>query len=194
MSSPVSRGDATRARILRAAVEFLGREGPERFTASALASEAGVSKATLFHHFRSLDEIPLRAFEEVFLAGMARVDGDGTSLEDYLHGLSREMHALLGDERFLRAYFVFLLKGIFDPKLREALAESGFEMHRALAATLRPRLPEGADPEVTARLVEVVLDGLALHELVMGDHELLEKAWRMFVRGLTRDEDGRTGS
>ena len=186
----MSKGDETRTRILRAAVEILGRDGPDRFTASALAQEAGVSKATVFHHFDALDDIPVLAFEEILLAGMERVDDDGHSLEAYLNGLSREVHAILDDELLMRAYFVFLVKGIFEPRLRERLAHSGFELHDALTASLAPRLPPGRDPAVTARLVEVVLDGVALHQLVMGDQEILDQAWSLFVNGLTHQGKG----
>lgn len=190
MSTPPTKGDATRARILEAAVELLSREGPDGFTASALAAEAGVSKSTLFHHFDALDEIPLFALEEVFLAGMERVEHEARSLEEYLRVLFREMHVLVDDRRFLRGYFVFLLKGIFDARLGRRLATSGLEMHRTLARSLAPHLPGGADPDVTARLVEVVLDGIALHELIIGDHDRLLEAWRLFLSGLTRAMEG----
>lgn len=190
MSTPPTKGDATRARILEAAVELLSREGPDGFTASALAAEAGVSKSTLFHHFDALDEIPLFALEEVFLAGMERVEHEARSLEEYLRVLFREMHVLVDDRRFLRGYFVFLLKGIFDARLGRRLATSGLEMHRTLASSLAPHLPGGADPDVTARLVEVVLDGIALHELIIGDHDRLLEAWRLFLSGLTRAMEG----
>ncbi len=190
MTTRLTKGDATRARILEAAVELLSREGPDGFTASALAAEAGVSKGTLFHHFDALDEIPLYALEEVFLTGMERVEHEGHSLEGYLRVLFREMRVLVDDKRFLRGYFVFLLKGIFDPRLGRRLADSGLEMHRTLAASLGPHLPAGADADVTARLVEVVLDGIALHELLVGDHDTLVAAWQLFLSGLTRGTEG----
>jgi hypothetical protein len=30
-------------------------------------------------------------------------------------------------------------------------------------------------------MVEVMLDGLALHHLAMGDHEMLDRAWKRFT-------------
>jgi AcrR family transcriptional regulator len=56
-------GERTRVSILDATIRILGRDGPERFSASALARETGASKATLFHHFRTIDEIPILAME-----------------------------------------------------------------------------------------------------------------------------------
>ncbi len=60
-------GERTRAAILKATLRLLGRAGPDAFSASTLAKAAGVSKATLFHHFSSIEEIPLAAFEQFWL-------------------------------------------------------------------------------------------------------------------------------
>lgn len=171
---------STRTRILHAAVELMGREGPDRFTASALAREVGVSKATLFHHFASLDEIPLAALEEVFFEMLdSMADGDAT-LSERLDRFARELRALVDNERFLQAYFVFFMKGMFDPRFRERLSRGAFEMHRRTVETLAPVLSPSEDAEVASRMVEVMLDGLALHHLIMGDHDVLDRAWARF--------------
>jgi AcrR family transcriptional regulator len=177
----MTRGEDTRSRILRSAVELMGREGPEHFTASALAREVGVSKATLFHHFAAFDEIPLAALEEVLMDAMTRLEDDDLPLRDYLEGMGREMDVIAHNERFLNAYFVFFIKGIFDNRVRERLAEGGFTLHRQVMASLAPRLTPGEDTEALARLAEVILDGIALHHLLMGDHEVLDRAWHRFI-------------
>lgn len=64
-------GDQTRMVILEAALKLLGRAGPDACSASTLAKEAGVSKATLFHHFGSIEDIPLAAFERFWLQSLA---------------------------------------------------------------------------------------------------------------------------
>jgi AcrR family transcriptional regulator len=159
----------------------MGREGPEHFTASALAREVGVSKATLFHHFTSFDEIPLAALEEVLMDAMTRLEDDDVPLPDYLEGMGREMDVIAHDERFLNAYFVFFIKGIFDSRVRERLAEGGFALHRQVMASLSSRLAPDEDAEAVARLAEVILDGMALHHLLMGDHDVLDRAWHRFI-------------
>jgi len=177
----MARGEDTRTRILRSAVELMGREGPEHFTASALAREVGVSKSTLFHHFSSFDEIPLAALEEVLMDAMTRLEDDDHPLRGYLEGMGREMEVISHNERFLNAYFVFFIKGIFDSRVRERLAEGGFELHRHVMASLSRRLSPEEDTEAVARLAEVILDGIALHHLLMGDHEVLDRAWHRFI-------------
>ncbi len=172
---------STRTRILHAAVELMGREGPDRFTASALAREVGVSKATLFHHFDTLDEIPLAALEEIFFQFIGDMTSGDAPLSQRLDDFGREMRLWVDDERFLHAYFVFFIKGMFDTRFRERLARGAFELHRRTMAALAPGLGPNEDPEVASRMVEVMLDGLALHHLAMGDHEMLDRAWNRFT-------------
>lgn len=171
----------TRTRILHSAIELMGREGPDRFSASALAREVGVSKATLFHHFDSMDEIPLAALEEVFFEMMDETERQADSLEHALDYLWQQAQALVDDDRFLQAYFVFFIKGMFDQRFRDRLAGGMTKLHRRMVEILYPHLGGEDDPEVASRLVEVMLDGFALHMLMLGDRDLLNRAWRRFT-------------
>lgn len=177
----MTTAENTRTRILHAAIELMGREGPDRFTASALAQEVGVSKATLFHHFDTLDEIPLAALEEIFFEFIGEMTLGDASLSERLDHFGREMRVWVDDERFLHAYFVFFIKGMFDTRFREQLARGAFGLHRRIKAALEPGLGPNEDAETASRMVKVMLDGLALHHLAMGDHETLERAWNRFT-------------
>lgn len=182
---------STRTRILHSAIELMGREGPDRFSASALAREVGVSKATLFHHFDTLDEIPLAALEEVFFEFIGAAEQHNASLAEQLAYLAGETRKMVDRYDLLRAYFVFLIKGMFDPRFKERLAQGAFEMHRRTVALLEPHLGSGQDAEVTTRLVEVMLDGLALHHLAMGDHDMLDRVWTRFTEILLTAQNGK---
>lgn len=55
---PVSRrAERTRQRILDAAARLLARQGWARTTVESIASQAGVSKALIYHHFRGKETI-----------------------------------------------------------------------------------------------------------------------------------------
>ena len=166
-------------------MELLGREGPDAFSASALAREAGVSKATIFHHFESLDEIPLEALEGLFIAAMDGTDDPELDLFEYLQTLKDDALAMIQTERrFFNAYFVFLTKALFDTRVRERFSAGAFMMHDTLRAALEPRMPPGTSPEEAdevARLVGAVLDGISLHYMVMDDHDRLHRAWGRFM-------------
>ncbi len=181
-------GEQTRIAILEATLRLLGRDGPEAFSASTLAKEAGVSKATLFHHFGSLGEIPLEAFEQFWLQSLTPDTRKLISASDYLEDLGQQVITMAQKRgEFLRAQVVFLTKAIFDPRLSQRLAASAFQMHRVVVQELSVRLPESlpaSETDAMARMAEMVLDGLMI-ALVMrkGSRELAEskRAWVRFV-------------
>lgn len=57
-----ARGDATRTRVLEAAIRLLARDGPGQLTHRAVAKEAGVSLSATTYHFRSKSEMLHQAF------------------------------------------------------------------------------------------------------------------------------------
>jgi AcrR family transcriptional regulator len=180
-----TKGAVTRRKILEASVDLLGREGPDGFSAAALAREAGVSKATLFHHFDTLAVIPEVAMEELFIGSLALSDSPELDLKGYLIRLRDDSLALMHEQRgFINAYFVFLTKALFEPQLRLRFVAGIMQLHEALRAGIEPRMPEGTPPEEVdelARLVGAALDGIALHHMVTEDHERLDRGWSRFI-------------
>ena len=180
-----TKGAVTRQRILEASVDLLGREGPDGFSAAALAREAGVSKSTLFHHFDSLAEIPEVAMEELFIGALTLSDSPELDLKGYLTRLRDDSLALMHEQRgFINAYFVFLTKALFEPQLRLRFVAGVMQYHEALKAAIEPRMPQGTPPEEAdeiARLVGAALDGIALHHMVTQDHERLDRGWARFI-------------
>ena len=181
-------GDRTRMAILEAALKLLGRAGPDAFSASTLAKEAGVSKATLFHHFESLEAVPLAAFEQFWLQSLAVDTRKLITVRDYLEDLGLQvMKSVKKNDEFLKAQIVFLTKAMFNPLLRRRLSASTVQMHQVVVRELAGRLSKGlpeSEVEALARVVEMTLDGLLI-ALVMrtGSKELAEtkRAWANFV-------------
>jgi len=61
--TPVSKGDATRAAILDAALAQASEAGFESLTIGGLAERTGLSKSGLFAHFGSREELQVAAIE-----------------------------------------------------------------------------------------------------------------------------------
>ncbi len=178
----MSRRD-TRTDILDAAVIFLGRDGPEGFSASALAREVGVSKATLFHHFGSIDEIPLAAFERM-VSGAIGLEGQADApLGDIIAAMGANNVAMVDERRNeIRAYFVFLARAMFDPKLAALVRQSGDTLLAQMRALLRAHTRSDSEAAALARLVAIFLDGLAVHLMAFDDPAEIESAWKMLAR------------
>jgi AcrR family transcriptional regulator len=177
-------GEGTRKEILDAALALLGREGPDAFSARAVAQEANVSKATIFHHFASVDEILLAAFDwrqSIELEGR-----QPASARDYLENLGRQLvRAAQDDPALLKAQAVFFTRAIFDGEMNARLSQGGADMRRLIAEALRARLPaKVSDAEIgsMAHLAEMALDGLMLN-LVMRAEDLAQsqQAWALLV-------------
>jgi AcrR family transcriptional regulator len=177
----------TRVAIIEAAVRILGRAGPEGLSASSVAREVGISKATLFHHFRSVDEIPLVALEHLALQLQTFAPSGNAPQGNAIEALGEGTRALIEQHRdFINAYFVFFAKALFDPALRKRLAECGAEP-RAMIGELVEAGMKGTDAqhkEDAVNLIAIMLDGLALHLLLADDQRPIMRAWSLFAESI----------
>jgi AcrR family transcriptional regulator len=176
------QGERTRRRILEAGIELLGEAGADAFTASALARAAGVSKATLFHHFTTLDEVALEAFVQLF-APTLEPGTKRAGLVGYVAKLGRDtLEIASSNTAFLRTYFGFLVRALFDARYKEQIVRRGRTLHDQMVAQLAPRLPPkttATEVEDLARLLEAALDGLALSYLIHGSTREYRRSWSL---------------
>ena len=69
-----ARGAATRQRIVEASVSLIATKGLAGVSGATLSQAADVSKATVFHHFPSIDEVPLAALDFIIDGLVAAVE------------------------------------------------------------------------------------------------------------------------
>jgi AcrR family transcriptional regulator len=177
-------GERTRKEILSAALTLLGSGGPDAVSAGALAREANVSKATIFHHFASVDGILLAAFD-----WRQSLDVEGqqsTSARAYLDGLGQQLvRAAQDDPMLLRAQASFITKAVFDHDMNARLSEGFADMHRVVVETLRARLPKkvsSREVESIVRVAEIALDGLLISLVMRPDERTqLGSVWTLLV-------------
>jgi AcrR family transcriptional regulator len=176
----------TRTEIIDAAVRVLGRDGPDGFSAAALAREVGISKANLFHHFPSIDAIPVAAFERMIASRLAGAPPGGANLTETVGAIGAGTFGMVEQQRdFLRAYFVFAARSLFDRKLGAEFRASGDVLMAQLRNALEPLIAEGEDVTAIARLAAMMLDGLGVHLVAFNRGPDVEAAWRLFLELLT---------
>lgn len=113
-----------KARILDACLKTFARHGYERTTAAMLAEAAGVSKALIFHHFKSKAGLYLELLDRC--AALARASLDPSGLErsnDFFE--SRERFSLIKFE------FVHRNRDVYRV-LKEAYLSPPAELHEEL--------------------------------------------------------------
>ncbi len=146
----VDRAERTRQRLLEAAAHCFAGAGYSHTTVEQIAVAAGVSKAIVYHHFRSKESI-LEALLERMLADWARV----SNLEAYLAAGNGVLDAF---ERSLRASLDFARK---SPLLRalfqlDAAVLLGLGNSAAVQRNMR---------EARVHMIAAVRGGLASGEL-----------------------------
>ncbi|WP_327726542.1 TetR family transcriptional regulator [Streptomyces sp. NBC_00487] len=181
-----------REALLNAAVHVVARGGLRKLTYRAVAEEAGVTHGLVVHHFGSRD-----ALIEEALAHTIRTSLNTSSLEpgtgkvaDFSTGLSEMVTADPDTQAF---QYELLLESRRRPELLPQIRELYDEYFDAARRELGRMLPAGADKALT-RLVFAALDGLVLHQLVLGEPDVTDAALeelRSLLRLLDANGDGR---
>ncbi|WP_338894619.1 TetR family transcriptional regulator [Streptomyces sp. TG1A-60] len=169
----LSYGEGREA-LLKAAVRVVARGGLRKLTYRAVAEEAGVTHGLVVHHFGSRD-----ALIEEALAHAIRTSLNTSALEpgtgrvaDFSTGLSDMVTADPDTQAF---QYELLLESRRRPELLPQIRALYDEYFDAARRELDRMLPAGTDKAV-ARLVFAALDGLVLHQLVLGEPDVTDAA------------------
>ncbi|MCN9241120.1 TetR family transcriptional regulator [Streptomyces sp. RY43-2] len=180
-----------REALLNAAVRVVARGGLRKLTYRAVAEEAGVTHGLVVHHFGSRDALIEEAFGHTIRTSLnvsALEPGTG-EIADFSTGLSDMVTADPG----MQAYqYEMLLEARRRPELLAQVRALYDEYFDATRRELSRMLPSGADQALT-RLVFAALDGLVLHQLVLGEPEVTDTALeelRALLRLRHTDGDG----
>ncbi|WP_431771200.1 TetR/AcrR family transcriptional regulator [Streptomyces cucumeris] len=177
---------AGREALLAAAVRVVARRGLRHLTYRAVAEEAGVTHGLVVHHFGSRDALIEQALAHsvrTSLSVSAVEPGTGRAT-DFATGLSA---MVTGDPDAQAFQYELLLESRRRPELLPQLRGLYEEYFDAAQRELSRMLPEGAN-RALARLVFAALDGLVLHQLVLGGAEHTDAALeelRSLLRALT---------
>lgn len=182
----IDQAENTKRKILKAAIDLMGEQGKKGLTASALIERAEISKGALYHHFKSLDQVPFAAFE-VFVEDFVAV-----SYQDYRTG--KKYLLSLGENHFkticernklTRAYIAFLESSLDNPEIKKYIEQMVFQlidyMQEAIFYFYKCRLSK-KQKEHLAFLIGVILDGMALYYLIMEDKSLFMESWKILVK------------
>ncbi|WP_189185822.1 TetR/AcrR family transcriptional regulator [Streptomyces albiflavescens] len=169
----MSYGEGREA-LLNAAVRVVARGGLRKLTYRAVAEEAGATHGLVVHHFGSRD-----ALIEEALAHSVRDSLNRSALEtgtgkvaDFSVGLSEMVTADPDTQAF---QYELLLESRRRPELLPQIRVLYDEYFDATERELSRMIPGDASRSLT-RLVFAALDGLVLHQLVMGEPEVTDAA------------------
>ena len=134
-------------RILAAATDLFARHGFDHVSMNAVADAAGVSKANIFHHFKSKDELYIRSLSQACEASRSTLDemaaSDGAAWPRIQRFVEQHLNHMIENSRDSR----LILREVVEnrPGTAQRLAQEVFrENFNGLVAIIRDCQQEGA--------------------------------------------------
>lgn len=181
-------GTARREQLLNLCAQVVDVEGFHAATLDRVASEAGVSRTVLYQHFGTLDGLHDAVIERAVgragetLAATGRRSGRSAS-----DTMARVLEAVDADPTTWRLFLVIPPAG--PPALIDALERARATIRREVMESIAENAVGAEDPELVARLVQVVADELVrlrLADPTVFTHERLLRQYRAVVVPLLR--------
>jgi AcrR family transcriptional regulator len=125
--------DAKREAILKIAYQAFLADGYAATSMSAIAAKVGGSKATLYNHFTSKEELFIAVIEEKcqdFMHLVFETDFDPENIEVALHGLGRRFLTLLLSEDKIAVYRLITASAAQFPALGRAFYKTSIAKGR----------------------------------------------------------------
>jgi len=184
--------EARREQILQAALTCFGEHGYHASTMDDLVRASGLSKGSLYWHFRSKEEVFLAVFDAFAEELYGQWDAAAESSEEAMSVLQREFELsaeIFSNQRvFLLAFAEFLS----HPAARDRMAGTYTVVREKLAAIIErgrraKSIRSGPPADRLASTLIGAIEGLLLQWLVDPDFDLeghVEVAWNLLMEGL----------
>jgi AcrR family transcriptional regulator len=181
----IVKGSETKRRLLETAMTIVAAEGLKGVSARKVADASGISKSTVFHHFRSVDEL----LQELLLLITRNLSEEAaqphTNAEEYLHALGEAIFQSSSEEALAYTTLLhYVNAALYTPEYRDVLLQSNEEMIDAIMNQLRlfSQQPERQLKQI-AEMIVVTLDGYGIHYLLEPDREDWQEIWSLHVKG-----------
>lgn len=178
------KGEETLNRILRQAIDIIASEGINGLSASKLSEGSGISKSTIFHHFKTTQDIPKLALQHIFEELMRPVEIEyPQTLEDYLSYLGSTI-ILISDahQKIYRAFFSFYHESLFDLTYRQIMSDYLKATEDSIQEMIKKHANNTLSDAQTDKYVTLIistLDGIGLHLLMGKEPDRCLQAWHL---------------
>ena len=157
-----ARRKAARAQILRAAADLFRERGYQASTVDHIAARLGMSKASLYTHFRAKEEMLAaisRETIEAFTRDLSLVLGSRLSPEDKLRRVVRQhVQFVIANRSFLTVFFGE--EANLPPRFARALAAQKDRYDKGVERIVQDGVQGGAFRDVPPRLVVFAVLGM----------------------------------
>lgn len=169
-SSPPGKRERTRARLVMAAAELIGRHGYEALVLDEVAEKAGVTRRTIYDHFRNKDDLIVAVIyherKELFVPIKP-----GQTLQAYLRTLAKALIDASTDNRALgRSTVSFQLYALTHDDMRQRVVDGSHKIFAKVEAAMVKAFGKealGMQPRKFVRVLLALTEGLLARRHLM---------------------------
>ncbi len=177
----------SRTEIIRSATDIIAFSGIDKLTMQSLAEDLGINKASIYHWFRSKEEILEAVFAEGHKALMAKgfrleLDGDA---ETVLSRIALKWTEIFSDDSLLPYLRVIFSLRYSDKRAEEEVSALSLMLKSQVGVIMNAL---GANDEFLASLFSSLLL-VHLESILDGNDEDLEKDAAAFASILTKKKE-----
>lgn len=186
---PTQSSISTADRILYAAMQIISEAGLKGLSASKLASAVNISKSTVFHYYKKMDDIPAFILEKLYSEIINPIQEDHyDSVRSYLKALgtssfsSNEQHIVI-----FKAFLSLFQASMYDANLQHIVSRCSDQFDSMLYGKLRSLCNERIDDDTLKTLTHLIymsLDGICLHYLIHSSQAQAQMAWELLIDAL----------
>ncbi len=163
-----SKISPTRQQIIDCAQTLFMEQGIQGTSLADIAKQAGISKGTLFYHFKSKDELILEiAYSHVLVIGDDILNSikDNPCSSDFAKHLENLIHTILHSQ-LRNQLHVYLIEECVtrNPGLQEAMHQMYFRWLTSIIDAIAPEF--GAKSPAIAHLTLAIIDGLIVQGIL----------------------------
>lgn len=189
------RSEATRQKIIDAAIDVFNEVGYTAAGRGAIIERAGMTKGALYHHFDSMESLAAAIIDEgceLILAALGSMSSSAPAFENMVHG-TFVIAELLASDRVTRASDQLILA---FGKFNEAASRVYTNWLEAMSAEATRAIAEGdlradLDPDAVSESIVGAMYGSQLLSKATSDSDLtgrLSRMWELLFPALVEDE------
>jgi len=163
----------SRRRILDAALELFANQGYHPTTVDQIARQAGVSKGLIYHHFSSKEEL-LQAIIQSTFQIFDQIISESATTSSAVERITKLIETSFDVLQTSRHYWTLIFQLFLQPAVLKQFGNPLRDYYQQFVAKMGHDFSEMgiAEPEMEARILGAILDGISLHSILMADYPL----------------------
>ncbi len=177
---------STADRILYGAMQIISQSGLKGLSASKLATAVNISKSTVFHYFKTMDDIPSLILERLYDEIINPIqESHYTDVRAYLKALgsssfsSNEQHITI-----YKAFASLYQASMHDDALQQVVQHCYQRFHQMVFTKLQGLCSSPIDDSTLKTLTDLILmslDGIGMNYLIHQNQAQAKNAWELLV-------------